>query len=155
MLQIIVNKNEGVHRTGICSKKKQQKCPGAFQKWYLLGILRMSQPPPAGGRGVHLMDYEKLVADLRDWLPPESEKIPYGELVGAPYPYNLQGPLVYSDGVCNLVEEAADAITALLDENARLKNRKSMWRKLLEAIKSAFGWGTKERRKPDELRKAD
>lgn len=26
-------------------KKKQQKCPGAFQKWYLLGILRMSQPP--------------------------------------------------------------------------------------------------------------
>ena len=91
------------------------------------------------------MDYEKLVAELRDWLPPESEKIPYGELVGAPYPYNLQGPLVYADEVCNLVEEAADAITALLDENA-LKNRKSMWRKLLEAVKSAFGWGTKERR---------
>mgnify|MGYP003103513157 CR=1 FL=1 len=63
------------------------------------------------------MDYEKLVAELRDWLPPESEKIPYGELVGAPYPYNLQGPLVYADEVCNLVEEAADAITALLDEN--------------------------------------
>lgn len=91
------------------------------------------------------MDYEKLVAELRDWLPPESEKIPYGELVGAPYPYNLQGPLVYADEVCNLVEEAADAITALLDENA-LKNRKSMWRKLLEAVKSAFGWGDKERR---------
>ena len=91
------------------------------------------------------MDYEKLVAELRDWLPPESEKIPYGELVGAPYPYNLQGPLVYADEVCNLVEEAADAITALLDENA-LKNRKSMWRKLLEAVKSAFGWATKERR---------
>lgn len=69
------------------------------------------------------MDYEKLVAELRDWLPPESEKIPYGELVGAPYPYNLQGPLVYADEVCNLVEEAADAITALLDENARLKKR--------------------------------
>ena len=29
------------------------------------------------------MDYEKLVADLKDWLPPESKKIPYGELVGA------------------------------------------------------------------------
>ena len=101
------------------------------------------------------MDYEKLVADLRDWLPPESKKIPYGELVGAPYPYNLQGPLVYSDGVCNLVEEAADAITALLDENARLKNRKSMWRKLLEAIKSAFGWGDKGEENHDGLRKAD
>jgi hypothetical protein len=73
--------------------------------------------------GGHLMDYKKLVADLRDWLPPESEKILYGELVGAPYPYNLQGPLVYADEVCNLVEEAADAITALLDENARLKKR--------------------------------
>lgn len=44
--------------------KKQQKCPGAFQKWYLLGILRMSQPPPAGGRGVHLMNYEKLIERL-------------------------------------------------------------------------------------------
>lgn len=83
------------------------------------------------------------VADLKDWLPPESKKIPYGELVGAPYPYNLQGPLVYADEVCNLVEEAADAITALLNENARLKNRKSMWRKLLEAVKSAFGWEDK------------
>lgn len=90
----------------------------------------------------------KLVADLRVWLPPESEKIPYGELVGAPYPYNLQGPLVYSDEVCNLVEEAADAITALLDENARLKNRKSMLRKLLEAVKSAFGWGGQRRGEP-------
>lgn len=36
------------------------------------------------------MDYEKLVAELRDWLPPESEKIPYGELVGAPYPYTCK-----------------------------------------------------------------
>ena len=106
--------------------------------------LHQTMAPAASGGG-HLMDYEKLVAELRDWLPPESEKIPYGELVGAPYPYNLQGPLVYADEVCNLVEEAADAITALLDENA-LKNRKSMWRKLLEAVKSAFGWGTKERR---------
>lgn len=102
------------------------------------------------------MDYEKLVADLRGWLPPESEKIPYGELVGAPYPYNLQGPLVYPDEVCNLVEEAADAITALLNENARLKNRKSMWRKLLEAVKSAFGWGgDKGEENHDGLRKAD
>lgn len=41
------------------------------------------------------------------------------------------------------MEEAADAITALLNENARLKNRKSMWRKLLEAVKSAFGWEDK------------
>ena len=94
------------------------------------------------------MDYEKLVADLKDWLPPESEKIPYGELVGAPYPYTLQGPSVYSDEVCNLVEEAADAITALLDENA-LKNRKPMWRKLLEAVKSAFGWVDKGEENPD------
>ena len=47
------------------------------------------------------------------------------------------------------MEEAADAITALLDENARLKNRKSMWRKLLEAIKSAFGWRDKGEENPD------
>lgn len=91
------------------------------------------------------MDYEKLVAELRDWLPPESEKIPYGELVGAPYPYNLQGPLVYADEVCNLVEEAADAITALLDENALKTGNQcggNCWRRL----KAPLAGGTKERR---------
>lgn len=32
MLQIIVNKNEGVHRTGICSKKKAAEVSGCFSK---------------------------------------------------------------------------------------------------------------------------
>lgn len=70
------------------------------------------------------MDYEKLVADLKDWLPPESKKIPYGELVGAPYPYNLQGPLVYADEVCNLTEElltAEKALYVLQAENEKLR----------------------------------
>lgn len=92
------------------------------------------------------MDYEKLVADLKDWLPPESEKIPYGELVGAPYPYNLQGPSVYSDEVCNLVEEAADAITALLDENARLKTGNQCGGNCWRRLKAPLAGGTKERR---------
>ena len=34
------------------------------------------------------MDYKKLVESLEKMLPP---KIPYGELVGAPWPYTGQG----------------------------------------------------------------
>ena len=40
------------------------------------------------------MDYNKLVESLEKMLPP---KIPYGELVGAPWPYTGQGEMVYEE----------------------------------------------------------
>ena len=57
------------------------------------------------------MDYNKLVESLEKMLPP---KIPYGELVGAPWPYTGQGKMVYEDPESYFIEQAITAITDLL-----------------------------------------
>lgn len=57
------------------------------------------------------MDYKKLVESLEKMLPP---KIPYGELVGAPWPYTGQGKMVYEDPESYFIEQAITAITDLL-----------------------------------------
>lgn len=57
------------------------------------------------------MDYERLVETLKGMLP---EKIPYGELVGAPWPYTSQGEMVYPDLEDYIIEQAATAIIDLL-----------------------------------------
>lgn len=56
-------------------------------------------------------DYKKLVESLEKMLPP---KIPYGELVGAPWPYTGQGKMVYEDPEPYFIEQAITAITDLL-----------------------------------------
>lgn len=57
------------------------------------------------------MDYKKLVESLEKMLPP---KIPYGELVGAPWPYTGQGKMVYEEPESYFIEQAITAITDLL-----------------------------------------
>lgn len=57
------------------------------------------------------MDYKKLVESLEKMLPP---KIPYGELVGAPWPYTGQGEMVYEEPESYFIEQAITAITDLL-----------------------------------------
>lgn len=57
------------------------------------------------------MAYKKLVESLEKILPP---KIPYGELVGAPWPYTGQGEMVYEDPEPYLIEQAITAINDLL-----------------------------------------
>ena len=57
------------------------------------------------------MDYKKLVESLEKMLPP---KIPYGELVGAPWPYTGQGKMVYEDPESYFNEQAITAINDLL-----------------------------------------
>lgn len=57
------------------------------------------------------MDYKELVESLEKMLPP---KIPYGELVGAPWPYTGQGEMVYEDPESYFIEQAITAITDLL-----------------------------------------
>lgn len=57
------------------------------------------------------MDYKELIERLMEMLP---EKIPYGELVGAPWPYSNQGEMVYPDFEDYIIEQAATAITELL-----------------------------------------
>lgn len=67
------------------------------------------------------MDIEKLIEDLRGLLKQYGEKIPYGELVGAPWPYSRSGDLVWQDQEPYFIEQAATALSTLQAENAQLR----------------------------------
>lgn len=67
------------------------------------------------------MDIEKLIEDLRGLLKQYGEKIPYGELVGAPWPYSRAGDLVWQDPEPYLIEQAATALSTLQAENEKLR----------------------------------
>ena len=68
------------------------------------------------------MDNEKLIEDLRGLLKQYGEKIPYGELVGAPWPYSRSGDLVWQDPEPYFIEQAATALSTLQAENEKLMN---------------------------------
>lgn len=67
------------------------------------------------------MDIEKLIEDLRGLLKQYGEKIPYGELVGAPWPYSRAGDLVWQDPEPYFIEQAATALSMLQVENEKLR----------------------------------
>ena len=67
------------------------------------------------------MDNEKLIEDLRGLLKQYGEKIPYGELVGAPWPYSRSGDLVWQDPEPYFIKQAATALSTLQAENAQLR----------------------------------
>ena len=67
------------------------------------------------------MDNEKLIEDLRGLLKQYGEKIPYGELVGAPWPYSRSGDLVWQDPEPYFIEQAATALSTLQAENEKLR----------------------------------
>ena len=67
------------------------------------------------------MDIEELIEDLRGLLKQYGEKIPYGELVGAPWPYSRSGDLVWQDPEPYFIEQAATALSTLQAENEKLR----------------------------------
>ena len=67
------------------------------------------------------MDIEKLIEYLRGLLKQYGEKIPYGELVGAPWPYSRAGDLVWQDPEPYFIEQAATALSTLQAENEKLR----------------------------------
>ena len=69
------------------------------------------------------MDIEKLIEDLSGLLKQYGEKIPYGELVGAPWPYSRAGDLVWQDPEPYFIEQAATALSTLY---AKYKSRDSL-----------------------------
>ena len=68
-----------------------------------------------------MTDIEKLIEDLRGLLKQYGEKIPYGELVGAPWPYSRAGDLVWQDPEPYFIEQAATALSTLQAENEKLR----------------------------------
>lgn len=68
-----------------------------------------------------MTDIEKLIEDLHGILKQYGEKIPYGELVGAPWPYSRAGDLVWPDPEPYFIEQAATALSMLQGENKQLR----------------------------------
>ena len=77
------------------------------------------------------MDIDKLIEDLRGLLKQYGEKIPYGEMVGAPWPYSRAGDLVWQDPEPYFIEQAATALSTLQAENEKLRAE-------LEQVKKVF-----------------
>ena len=75
------------------------------------------------------MDIEKLIEDLHGILKQYGEKIPYGELVGAPWPYSRAGDLVWQDPEPYFIEQAATALSTLQAENEKLRDELENYRK--------------------------
>ena len=75
----------------------------------------------------HYEDYiagitdEELIQHLRTLL---GDPVPYGEMVGAPYPYNTMGPYVYPDREDYFIDEAANR----LERNIPTEVKVSGWR---------------------------
>ena len=58
-------------------------------------------------------DYKKLVEQIAGYLS-NCKRIKLGEMVGAPWPYNHSGPMVYTDPDAVLLDQSINAITDLL-----------------------------------------
>ena len=86
------------------------------------------------------MDNEKLIEDLRGLLKQYGEKIPYGELVGAPWPYSKAGDLVWPDPEPYFIEQAATALSTLQAENEKLRDELEQVKQELDA---AVSWAQK------------
>lgn len=69
------------------------------------------------------MNIEKLIENLHVLLKQYGEKIPYGELVGAPWPYSRAGDLVWQDPEPYFIEQAATALEELQAENEKLRDK--------------------------------
>ena len=82
------------------------------------------------------MDIEKLIEDLRGLLKQYGEKIPYGELVGAPWPYSRAGDLAWQDPEPYFIEQAATALSTLQAENEKLRAELEQVKRELNAAKS-------------------
>ena len=87
------------------------------------------------------MDIEKLIEDLRGLLKQYGEKIPYGELAGAPWPYSRSGDLVWQDPEPYFIEQAATALSTLQAENEKLRAELEQVKQERDvAIKEIFQW---------------
>ena len=86
------------------------------------------------------MDIAKLIEDLRELLKQYGEKIPYGELVGAPWPYSRAGDLVWQDPEPYFIEQAATALSTLQAENEKLRAKlEQVKRECDEAVQCISG----------------
>lgn len=83
------------------------------------------------------MDYKELVESIKSFLS-TYEKIRYGEYVGAPWPYNHNGPLVYTEPEAVLLDQAVEAITELLTRAEAAEARASDAERALRGMIASY-----------------
>lgn len=102
-----------------------------------------------------MMDIEKLIEDLHGILKQYGEKIPYGELISAPWPYSRAGDLVWPDPEPYFIEQAATALSTLHAENEKLRSEaegmRSNWYKSVEEIQKLRAELEQVKRERDDL----
>ena len=86
------------------------------------------------------MDYKKLLEEIKDYLS-DCECMRYGEMVGAPWPYNHDGPMVYTDPDAILLEQSATAITDLMARAEAAEARAEKAEKCIAGIEEAQKFG--------------
>lgn len=77
------------------------------------------------------MEYKELIHDLKEILP---EKIPYGELVGAPSNCVLYGPMVYENKEDYLIDQSIQAIEELIERTEKAEKERDEALKLIDWI---------------------
>ena len=85
------------------------------------------------------MEYKELLEQIKDFLS-ACEKMRYGEYVGAPWPYNHDGPMVYTEPDEVLLDLAATAITDLLARAEAAEAEVSELRKRLAEAEAACAY---------------
>lgn len=78
-------------------------------------------------------DYKKLLEQIKDYLS-NCERMRYGEMVGAPWPYDHSGPMVYTEPDAILLDQAATAITDLLARAEAAEARAEKAEKQLDSL---------------------
>ena len=83
------------------------------------------------------MDYKELIEQVMEYLS-NCEQMRYGEMVGAPWPYNYDGPMVYTKPDAILLEQAVSAITDLLARaeaaEAELEQKEKYYCQMFDAL---------------------
>lgn len=90
------------------------------------------------------MDIEKLIENLHEILTHYGKKIPYGELVGASWPYSRAGDLVWQDPEPYFIEQAAAALSTLQAENEKLKVMMEQVKQCIEIVETQRDAAIKE-----------
>lgn len=91
------------------------------------------------------MDYKELLQQIKEFLS-ACEQMRYGEYVGAPWPYNHDGPMVYTEPDAVLLGLASNAITDLLSRaeaaEARAEKAEREMDEAIQYMRKTFGWCT-------------
>lgn len=90
------------------------------------------------------MNVEKLIENLHEILTHYGKKIPYGELVGASWPYSRAGDLVWQDPEPYFIEQAAAVLSALQAENEKLKVTLEQVKQCIEIVETQRDAAIKE-----------